>query len=159
MRRVAIGGALVVVASVATARDADPAPAPRWEIRVPDRLEVEAGATVQLPISIAVDRGLSVSKDGPLWIDIAPERGLHVKKLRLSRRDAVDPGADLPRFEIPVRGDEAGDHPTRLRIRLWLCGAKVCRPLDVQRRATISVHPKPAGSGSDSDAGSASPRS
>lgn len=158
MRRVAIGFALAVVASVTAVRDADPAPAARWEIRVPDRLEVDVGATVQLPISIAVDRGLSVSKDGPLWIDVAPEQGLHVKKLRLSRRDAVDPGADLPRFEIPVRGVAAGDHPARLRIRLWLCGAKVCRPLDVQRQTTIAVRPK-AGAGSGSDAGSASPRS
>ena len=116
------------------------------DVRVPDKLEVAVGATTQLKIDIAVDRGFTVSKDGPVWIDVAPDPGLYVKKRRIARVDAVDPDADVPRFVIPVRGDAAGEHPVKLRIRLWLCGGKVCRPLDLKRQTTITVsdHAEPA---------------
>lgn len=116
-----------------------------WEIKLPDRVEVAQGATVQVPLSIAVDRGYTVSKDGPVLIDLAPDPGLTIKKRRLGRPDAVDPGADVPRFVIPVRADAPGDHLVRVRIRLWLCGGKVCRPLDVKRQTTLGVTvPAPA---------------
>jgi len=144
MRAMVFAGALGVVTALRPTWGDTPAPG--WEVRVPDRLEVELGGTVKVPISIAVDRGLSVSKDGPLLIDISADRGLHIRKRRLLRADAVDPGADVPRFEIPVRGDAAGDHPVRVRIRLWLCGGKVCRPLDLTRQTAITVHAPPAGS-------------
>ncbi len=118
---------------------------PNWEINVPERVEVAVGATASVPISIAVDRGFSISKDGPVLIDLAHAPGLTIKKRRLGRPDAVDPGADLPRFVIPVRADAAGDHFVKLRIRLWLCGGKVCRPLDVKRQTVMAVTaPTPA---------------
>jgi hypothetical protein len=114
-------------------------PAATWEIRVPERVEIAQGASATVPITIAVDRGFSVSKDGPVIIDVASEPGVTIKKRRLGRPDAVDPEADLPRFVIPVRADAFGDHAVRLRIRLWLCGGKVCRPLDVKRQTTVVV--------------------
>lgn len=132
---------LALLALAATA-DAQPA---NWEIKLPDKVEAAQGATVQLPITIAVDRGFSVSKDGPVLIDLAPDPGLTIKKRRLGRPEAVDPEADVPRFVVPVRADTAGDHLVKLRIRLWLCGAKVCRPLDVKRQTTVTVTaPAPA---------------
>jgi hypothetical protein len=114
-----------------------------WEIRVPERVEIAQGASSTLPITISVDRGFSVSKDGPVIIDVASEPGVTIKKRRLGRTDAVDPGADLPRFVIPVRADTFGDYTVKLRIRLWLCGGKVCRPLDVKRQAVVSVAAPP----------------
>ena len=128
--------ALALVMLSASPAHAQPA---NWEIKVPDRIEVAQGATGSLAISIAVDRGFSVSKDGPVLIDLAPEPGVTIKKRRLGRADAVDPGADVPRFVVPVRGDTAGDHVAKVRIRLWLCGGKVCRPLDVKRQTVVAV--------------------
>jgi hypothetical protein len=121
-----------------------PAPAaaqgdPGWDVRVAERVEVAAGATAPLSIAIAVDRGLTVSKDAAVILDLAPDPGASVKKRRLGRGDAVDPDADAPRFVVPVRGEAPGDHPVRLRLRFWLCGARTCRPIDVRRTATISV--------------------
>lgn len=127
--------ALLIIAIAAPAY-AQPA---NWEIKVPDKVEVAQGATVQVPITIAVDRGFSISKDGPVLIDLAPEPGLLIKKRRLGRVDAVDPEADVPRFVVPVRGETSGDHLVKARIRLWLCGGKVCRPLDVKRQVAVSV--------------------
>lgn len=116
---------------------------PGWEINVPEKVEVVKGAVANVPITIAVDRGLSVSKSGPVLIDLSPDAGLYIKKRRIGRPDAVDPEADVPRFVVPVRADQAGELVVRLRIRLWLCGAKVCRPLDLKKQTTISVSAPP----------------
>jgi hypothetical protein len=112
---------------------------PGWDLRVSERVEVAPGASAPLTIALAVDRGLAVSKDAAVIIDLAPEAGIAVKKKRLGRSDAVDPEADAPRFAVPVRADAPGDHVMRLRVRFWLCGTRSCRPIDVRRTATVSV--------------------
>ena len=119
---------------------------PGWDVRVPERIDVAVGQAAPLSIAIAVDRGLTVSKDAAVILDLALDAGASVKKRRLGRGDAMDPDADAPRFVVPVRGDDPGDHAVRLHLRFWLCGARACRPIDVRRTATISVAaqtPKP----------------
>ena len=112
---------------------------PGWDVRVAERVEVAAGQAAPLTIALAVDRGLTVSKDAAVIIDLAPDAGLTVKKKRLGRGDAVDPEADAPRFAVSVRGDVPGDHVVRLHVRFWLCGTKSCWPIDVRRAATVAV--------------------
>jgi hypothetical protein len=112
---------------------------PGWDLRVAERVEVAAGASAPLAIVLAVDRGLTVSKDAAVMIDLAPDPGVTVKKKRLGRSDAVDPEADAPRFAVNLRGDTPGDHVVRLHVRFWLCGTKRCRPVEVRRTATIAV--------------------
>jgi hypothetical protein len=125
--------AMLVSAPAAAQRD------PGWDVRVAERVEVAVGASAPLSIAIAVDRGLTVSKDAAVIIDLAPEPGITPRKRRLGRGDAVDPEADAPRFAVPVRGDAAGEHVVRLRIRFWLCRSRACRPIDVQREARVAV--------------------
>jgi len=130
----AIAGLAVIAAAAAPAA----AQQPGWEVRVPERVEVVAGEAGVLPIAIAVDRGLTVSRDAPVIVDLAGA-GLGIKKTRLGRADAVDPGADAPRFAVPLRPPAAGDFAVKIRIKLWLCGGRACRPLDVRREARIAV--------------------
>ena len=113
-----------------------------WELRVAERTEVAAGATAPLALAIAVDRGLTVSKDAPVIVDLDPDPGATVKKKRLGRGDAVDPDADAPRFTVAVRGEAPGDHTLRVRVRFWLCGARRCRPVEASRVTTSAV-PEP----------------
>jgi hypothetical protein len=113
--------------------------APGWEVRVPERVEVAAGQAGPVAVAIAVDRGLTVSKDAPVIIDLAPEAGASLKKRRLGRADAVDPGADAPRFVVNVKGDAAGEHALVIRVRFWLCAARTCRPIDVVKTAVVAV--------------------
>ncbi len=125
---------------------------PGWEVRVGDKVELVTGASGTIPISIAVDRGLTVSRDAAVIVDLAPEPGLTFRRRRLGRSDAVDPEADAPRFAVAVRGDQDGEHTVKVRIRFWLCGGKACRPIDVRRTAVVSVAPPaaaPADAGSD----------
>jgi hypothetical protein len=112
---------------------------PGWDLRVAERVELAAGATGSLTIALAVDRGLTVSRDAAVIVDLAPDPGLTVKKRRLGRGDAVDPEADAPRFAVGVRGDTPGDHLVRLHVRFWLCGTRSCWPIDVRRVATVGV--------------------
>lgn len=112
---------------------------PGWDVRVAERVELAVGASAPLAIAVAVDRGLTVSKDAAVIIDLAPDDGVGVKKRRLGRGDAVDPEADAPRFAVALRGDAPGEHTVRLHIRFWLCRSKTCRPIDVRREAHVSV--------------------
>jgi hypothetical protein len=126
-----------------------------WEVRVSERVDIAAGATAPLTIAIAVDRGLTVSRDAAVILDLAPDAGITVKKHRLGRGDAVDPDADAPRFAVPVRADAPGEHTVRLHLRFWLCRTRTCRPIDVRRSATIAVSaagPADAGAGPDAPA-------
>jgi hypothetical protein len=112
---------------------------PGWELHVPERVEVATGATGTLSIDIAVDRGQTISKDAGLVLDLVPDGGVSLKGRRLSRADAVDPDADAPRFAIPLRGEAAGDFTLKLHVRFWLCGTKVCKPVDARRTVTLTV--------------------
>ena len=110
-----------------------------WELRIPERVELLVGASGTLPINITIDRGRTISKDAALIVDLAPEGSVAVKKRRLGRGDAVDPEADAPRFAVPVRAEAAGDFTIKVHVRFWLCGTKVCRPIEARRTVTIAV--------------------
>jgi hypothetical protein len=112
---------------------------PGWEVRVADRVELVTGASGTVAVSIAVDRGLTVSRDADVIVDLAPEQGVSIRKRRLGRRDAVDPEADAPRFAIPVKADADGEHAVKVRIRFWLCGGRACKPIDVTKTAVVAV--------------------
>ena len=138
MKRAAVVWGLAGLAGVAHAQ-----PNPGWEVRLADRLELASGASGALSLAIAVDRGLVVSKDAQVIVDVTTDAGIVVKKPRLGRGDAVDPEADAPRFAIAVRGEVAGDHPMKVRVRFWVCAARTCRPIEVTRDAVIVVTPPP----------------
>ncbi len=117
---------------------AAPALADDWKLEVPERVEL-AGGTGTLPLSIVLERGHTVSKDAGLVLDLAPEGGVSVKRRRLGRGDAIDPDEDAPRFAIPLRAEAAGDFTIKLHLRFWVCGTKVCKPIDARRTVTVSA--------------------
>ena len=116
-----------------------PAVADTWKLEIPERIELVAGAGGALPIALQLDRGLRVSKDAAIVVDLAPDAAIGVKRRRLGRTDAVDPDADAPRYSIALRADTAGDFTIRVRLRFWVCGSKVCRPADARRNVAVRV--------------------
>ena len=137
---------LVLILAIAFAARADAQPEPGWELHVPERIELPSGGTGTLSISIAVDRGQTISKDGGIVLDLAPEAGVSVKRRRLGRPDAVDPDADEPRFAIPLRAEATGDFTIKLQCtRFWLCGTKMYfTQIDARRSVTVSISSPPA---------------
>jgi hypothetical protein len=126
--------ALLVAASAPVHAQATPG----WRLEVPERVELAAG-TGTLPIAITLERGQAVSKDAGLVLDVSPDAGIAVKRRRLGRGDAIDPDEDAPRFAVPLRAETAGDFTVRLHLRFWMCGTRVCRPVEVRRSVTVSV--------------------
>jgi hypothetical protein len=114
-------------------------------VRIPERALATLGEPAALTIAIAVDRGLVVSRDAPVIVDLGATGGITARKPRLGRADAVDPGADAPRFAVALKTTGLGEHVVKVRIRMWVCGGRVCRPVDTRRQATIAVRaPEPA---------------
>jgi hypothetical protein len=128
--------ALAVAVMFVARANAQPA---GWELKIPERIELTPGTSGTLPITITVDRGRTISKDAGITLDLAPEGSVSVKKRRLARTDAVDPEADAPRFAVPVRAEGAGDFALKVHVRFWLCGSKVCKPIEARRSVTIAV--------------------
>ena len=128
-----VGAALVLTARTEAQRQ------PGWEVRVAERVEVAPGAGGSIAISIAVDRGLTVSRDAAVIVDLVAPAAVALRKRRLGRGEAVDPEADAPRFAVPVRVTDTGDHTVKIRVRFWVCGGKACRPVDVRRSAVVAV--------------------
>jgi hypothetical protein len=116
-----------------------------WELKIPERVELAAGVSGTLPIAIVIDRGLTISKDAALILDLAPDAGVTIKKRRLGRGDAIDPDADSPRFAIALHAAAAGDYAIKTHLRFWLCNAKTCRPIDVRRSVAVAVSASPTG--------------
>src|ERR1700691_5640644 len=102
MRRLVLC-ALAVGASIGAPAGAEPAAG--YDVQIPDRLELGSAQPASLDVPVAIDRGLTISRDAALIIDLAGDGGVAVKKRRLGRGDAVDPEAESPRFAIPVRMD------------------------------------------------------
>jgi hypothetical protein len=151
--------ALFVLALVALRADAQGSAG--WSLQVPERIELAAGATGTLPIAISVERGQTISKDGGIVLDLAPEAGVSLKRRRLGRADAVDPDDEAPHFAVPLRAEATGDFTIKLHLRFWLCGTKVCRPIDARRAVTISIAaaaPPPPPAPADAGVDAAAPR-
>jgi hypothetical protein len=132
--------ALAILASTASVGVAQPRQL-GWEVRVADQVAIAPGESGSISIAIAVDRGLTVSKDASVLVDVLPAPGVTIRKRRLVRTDSVDPEADAPRFAVAVKGDTPGEHAVKVRVRFWVCGGKVCKPIDVRRQAIVTVAP------------------
>lgn len=128
-----------IVVAIAVATRAEAQRAPSWELQVPARLEVSAGSVGTLPIAIAVERGQTISRDADLILDLAPEPGVSIKRRRLGRADAVDPNDEMPRYAVPISVARAGDFAIKLHLQFWMCGTKICRPIDARRTVTVSA--------------------
>jgi hypothetical protein len=130
----------LVVVLVAMPMVAAAAP-PTVELRAPEAIDVGVGATAVVSLTVAPPSGRSISSDGPLVVELGGGDGVALPRRRYSRRDAADPAAEAPRFDLRVRGVAAGEHPVAIAVRLWLCGKHTCRPVRVQRTVQVRVAP------------------
>ena len=83
-----------------------------------------------LSLVVAPAPGLRLLADGPLTLDVAGET---TRSLR--QKDAVDPRAETPRFEVPL-----GKTETSLRAHLlaWVCRGQRCRPVELTQEIPVT---------------------
>ncbi len=135
----------------------------RWRITIPEAVDAEIEAAAAVSLSIAPREGYTISRDGPLLIELsaAPADALALPRRRLQRRDAADAAADAPRFDLRFKARREGDHRLDVSLRFWICARRTCRPVRTQRSVTIRARPPapPPAPAAPATAGSLSPRS
>lgn len=116
------------------------------DIRLPAQDQAITGEPRSLSLTIAPLPGHTISREGPLMVDLdtAPDSGLHLPRRRYQRRDAADARAEAPRFDLRYRADAPGRHALRVDLRFWACARRTCRPVHVTRTVTIEASAPPA---------------
>jgi hypothetical protein len=111
---------------------------PAWQLDAPARVSLEPGVPGAIDVQVIANRGRTISRDGPLRIDVVAPAGLEVKpRRRLTLTDAADPAAASPKFAIRINAEKAGTYPVEVAVRFWLCAKKTCKP--VRKSTTIDV--------------------
>ena len=87
---------------------------------------VKAGAGGVLVITIVPLNGTHVHPQAPLKIALQATPGLSLSKSQLGHKDAVQPKAEGPRFEVPFTAARAGKEEARARVDFFICSDKWC---------------------------------
>jgi len=150
-----VRAALLVIAALAGCAAAS-ADDPGYELRVAAPTTIELGGVGAVSVTVAPSTGRTISADAPLRLElVTTDDGLALPRRRLLRKDAADPAADAPRFDVKVRARVAGEHALAIEARFWLCRRRTCRPVVARRMVTLTV-PQPivdAGIDAPMDAG------
>jgi hypothetical protein len=77
---------------------------------------------------VPLEKGIHVNREFPLKYKVEPSAGLRVDKVEWKRSDAVDPGAENPRFEIPVTATARGAQQVVVQMRFAICSDAWCVP-------------------------------
>ena len=110
-----------------------------YEVRVASDVTIDLGANGAISVALVPSNGRTISADGPVRLAVSAPDGLGLPRRRYARKDAADPAADAPRFDVRVKAREPGDHAVALDVRFWLCGSRVCRPITTTRTVTVHV--------------------
>jgi len=88
--------------------------------------QLRAGGDGKLVIDIVPLGGTHVNAEAPLKISLSSTPGLKLSRQALGHRDAVDPGADGPRFVVPFQATGAGAQEARARVEFFICSDAWC---------------------------------
>ncbi len=143
MIRTTLAVLLLAAAAPAAAAPAAPAdPASTYKI-VTDgssrTLEVGKKGKVVVDV-VPLEKGIHVNREFPLKYKVEPSAGLRVDKVEWKRADAVDPGAENPRFEIPVTAAAKGGQSVSVQMRFAICSDAWCVPQT--RTVTVPIDVK-----------------
>ena len=144
MTRLLAAGLALVVASPALA---DAAKDPSAEAAESYRIETEgttrqlaSGASGKLVLTIVPLNGTHVHPAAPLKIAPSGTPGLKLSKELLGHKDAVDPKAEGPRFEVPFTVSQAGAQEARAKVDFFICSDQWC--VKQSRDVTVPVDVK-----------------
>jgi len=102
---------------------------------------LRVGETGKVVVAVEpLEKGIHVNREFPLKYKVEPSAGLRVAKVELKRDDAVDPGAENPRFEIPVTGGARGAQQVVVQMRFAICSDAWCVPQT--RSVTVPIDVK-----------------
>jgi hypothetical protein len=88
--------------------------------------ELATGATGTLVLAIVPLDKTHVHPEAPLKITLQASKGLTLSKTQLGHKDAVDPKAEGPRFEVPFTATAAGNQEARAKVDFFICSDLWC---------------------------------
>ncbi len=101
--------------------------------------ELHAGKKAVFSLTLVPRAGHHLLADGPVLVRVSGD-ALRPARTLLRREDAVDPRAEVPRFELAVTADKKG--PARLvaHCTFYLCKDTRCRPVETDLTWTATVN-------------------
>ncbi len=102
--------------------------------------QLASGAQGKLVLTIVPLKGTHVHPQAPLKIALSGTPGLKLSKDVLGHKDAVDPKADGPRFEVPFTAAQAGAQVARAKVDFFICSDQWC--VKQSREVTVPVDVK-----------------
>jgi hypothetical protein len=133
MKRIALAAALLAATAVRAAPEA-PKDGYRLETVAPAQA-LKVGESGKVVLAIHPEAPWHVDPRAPLSIKLEPSAGLTAPKPSLSRKDALDPKAEVPRFEIPLTAAAAGAQEAKAHLKFFLCRETICE----QRVRTVAI--------------------
>jgi len=100
--------------------------------------QLASGATGKLVLAIVPRDGTHVHPAAPLKITLSGTPGLKLSREVLGHQDAVDPGAEGPRFEVPFTAARAGAQEARARLDFFICSEQWC--VKQSRDVTVAIN-------------------
>ncbi len=96
---------------------------------------LQVGEKGKLLLAIHAKAPWHVDPRAPLTVKLEVPAGLTVEKAQLSRKDAVDAKAEVPRFEVPVTAAARGKQEAKAHLKFFLCRDTIC----AQQQKTVTL--------------------
>jgi hypothetical protein len=96
---------------------------------------LRVGEKGKLQLAIRPKAPWHVDPRAPMSIKVEAPAGLTVEKAQLSRKDALDAKAEVPRFEVPFTAAAAGQQEARAHLKFYLCKDTIC----AQQQKTVAL--------------------
>ncbi len=96
---------------------------------------VALGKQGKLALAIVPKAPWHVDPRAPLSIKLEAPAGLRLAKAQLGRKDALEPKAEVPRFEVPFTAAAAGTQEAKAQLKFFLCRDTIC----AQQTKTVSL--------------------
>jgi hypothetical protein len=89
-------------------------------------VEVKAGGSGRIVIALEATGKVHVHPEAPLKVTLTSTGGLQLAKEKLGHADAVDPKAEMPRFEVPFVARGKGKQEAKAKLDFFLCSDAWC---------------------------------
>jgi hypothetical protein len=128
---------------------------PEHELRTGGPVSARPGERAQVSLEVAPGEGLTIHAGAPLRVSLTvePDGAITLPRRRLRRRDAADPRAGAPRFDLPFVAVRAGTHQLVAEVRFWLCRRRTCWPVRDKVAISVTVGAPPVAPGAESTPG------
>ncbi len=134
MKRAAAVLAVLIAAGAAAAAEPNPG-ADGYTVDTAGSARVlHKGQKGKLVLAIRPRAPWHLDPRAPLSIKLELPAGLTAEKATVGRKDAVDPRAEIPRFELPVTAVAAGAQEAKAHLKFFLCRDTIC----AQQTATVA---------------------